>query len=378
MYKMHLKASLLLAMVSMGFLAGCKDKEEIQVYRVSKDDESTPAAGMDGAAAAASATPGMQAPAAPEAAAGDSGSGLIGTPPSSWEAQPPSAMRQASFLVKGDNGASADVSLVALGGAAGGTLENVNRWLTQLGQGSITEEQLKGMGQNITTPLGNVIIVDLQGLPSGADTAKDGRILGGIASNDANTYFFKMRGNAALVESEKEDFVNWVKSVHVPAGDESAAAPVAAAAPPVQAETGVDAQPQIGWTVPAGWTSTPPSAMRYASFTVAGQNGETADVSVSVLGGEAGGDLANVNRWRGQVGLEPVTDGDLKGLVTLVSAGGGDIMTVDMAGATSRILAGWAHVQGQTWFFKITGPDDLVSGQKENFVKFLKSVQFKS
>ncbi len=47
--------------------------------------------------------------------------------------------------------------------------------------------------------------------------------------------------------------------------------------------------------------------MRVASFEVS-ENGKTADVSVIPLGGMAGGDLANVNRWRGQVGLPPLAE----------------------------------------------------------------------
>ena len=54
-------------------------------------------------------------------------------------------MRQASFLVHGDNGAVADISFVVLGPAAGNVLDNVNRWLGQLAQPPVTEEKLKSM-----------------------------------------------------------------------------------------------------------------------------------------------------------------------------------------------------------------------------------------
>jgi hypothetical protein len=145
--------------------------------------------------------------------ASESTPGLTSEAPAGWEAQPPSAMRLASFLVKGANGASADVSLVALGGAAGGALENVNRWLGQLGQQPVTEEKLDEMARQVTTPLGEVRVVDLAGLPPGADAAKDGRILAGIASGGERTLFFKMRGNAELVGAQKEAFVKWIGSV---------------------------------------------------------------------------------------------------------------------------------------------------------------------
>src|SRR5438034_6334860 len=55
---------------------------------------------------------------------------------------------------------------------------------------------------------------------------------------------------------------------------------------------------EISWTTPKGWKEQAPSAMRAGSFLVKGKNGQEADVSVIPLSGEAGGELANINRWR--------------------------------------------------------------------------------
>src|SRR5262247_3859395 len=122
-------------------------------------------------------------------------------------------MRQASFLVKGDNGAVADVSFVSLGSAAGNVLENVNRWLGQLGQPPITEQKLGEMAQRLHTSLGDMTIVDLAGLPDNADPARDGRIVAAMMTTASATLFFKMRGNADLAESQKSEFLKWVASV---------------------------------------------------------------------------------------------------------------------------------------------------------------------
>src|SRR6266536_396048 len=93
------------------------------------------------------------------------------TTPPNWEPQPLSQMRQASFLVKGDNGAVADISFVSLGAAAGNVLDNVNRWLDQLGQPPVTEQKLGEIAQRLHTALGDVTIIDLAGLPDNADVA---------------------------------------------------------------------------------------------------------------------------------------------------------------------------------------------------------------
>jgi hypothetical protein len=330
-------------------------------------------------------------------------------------------------LVKGDNGATADISLILLSGSAGGVLDNINRWLSQIGKPAVTAEELAKMAQHVTAPLGDVTVVDLEGLPQGGDAAKDGRIIAGIASGANGTVFFKMRGNSALAESQKEAFVQWIASVRVgdgglvpaaapvsgpepvfPAAPGAATAPGASPAPvpeicpvvpgaPVAgAEPGsaacpvvgtaapdaaaapaaADAKPQIKWEVPENWKKAAPSAMRYASFAVAGQDGESADISASVFGGDGGGDLENVNRWREQIGLEAVGADELKSLIVPVTCQDGQIFMVDMTGPKARILAGWARVDGKSWFFKLIAPDRLAGSEKAAFAKFLQSVQF--
>src|SRR5947208_15389714 len=148
-------------------------------------------------------------------------------------------MRQASYHVKGDNGAVADISFVSLGSAAGDVLENVNRWLGQLGQPPINEQQLGKMAQRLHTSLGDVTIVDLAGLPDNADAARDGRIIAAMVTTANATLFFKMRGNADLSEAQKGDFIKWVAAVcnaQMQAGPSqmAAAAPQTTSAPPIK------------------------------------------------------------------------------------------------------------------------------------------------
>lgn len=361
--------------------SGCKDKSEVKVYRVAKAEPEapTPQASGDGSSGMGAMPPNhppMGSPGDMMAPAGQP-SEVTGNPPSNWEVQPPSSMRLASYLVKGDNGATADISLVALSGPAGGALDNVNRWLSQLGQAAITAEQLAKTSRHVSSPLGDVTVVDLEGLPQGADATKDGRIVAGIASVDGRTFFFKMRGNAALAEAQKAGFIEWIGTVKPAAAPAASAAPVVAT-PPVAAAPAPEAgaeKPQIKWEAPANWNPGAPKAMRYASFAVAGQNGEAADISVSVFGGDGGGDLGNVNRWRSQIGLGELGADELKALIVPVAGKDNEILTVDMAGPKGRILAGWAKIEGNTWFFKLIAPDNLAAAEKAGFLKFLGSVQ---
>jgi hypothetical protein len=343
-------------------IAGCEKNSEIKVYRVSKAplEESAPAQQNAMPTNAAS-------PAAPAGMA-RAASTTVSTPPN-WEPQPLSQMRQASFLVKGENGAAADISLVSLGPAAGNVLDNVNRWLEQLGQPPITAEKLAEITQRLTTSIGEVAIVDLAGLPKDADPAKDGRIVAAIAPGSTSTLFFKMRGNADLAEAQKPDFIKWVAAVCN--AQTETKSPQMAAMP----TTGAGA-PRIKWDTPEGWTEVPPSSMRYASFSAPAEDGGKIDISVVTFPGDGGSDADNINRWRGQIGLASVDANAVTSQVAPLKTADTTFSTTDIAGAKARTIAAWTRRDGRVWFFKATGPSAAVEKEKTNFVKFIESVRF--
>ena len=350
-------ASISLVAGAMLLFACDKSDQQIKVYRVAKaplDATSSADGTMPTNASSPSSLPGTTL--LPPTTA---------TTPPNWEPQPLSQMRQASFLVHGENGAAADISFVALGPAAGNLLDNVNRWLSQLAQPPITADKLASVVQPLQTARGDVAIVDLTGQPENGDAAKDGRIIGGIASEEGKTAFFKMRGNPALVGAEKANFLKWVSSVRDAAVTGNSAS-----------SDKTSEKPQINWDVPQGWSPAPASAMRYASFTAAGNSGDKIDISVVTFPGDGGSDAENVNRWRQQIGL-PATDAStLKSAIAPVKSGDTDFSSVDLTGANSRLLAAWARRDGRTWFFKLTGPNAAVEKEKPKFVKFLQSVRF--
>jgi hypothetical protein len=345
-------------------LVSCEKNSEIKVYRVSKAPLEESAPQQQDAMPTNTAVPRMPGAVAPTAA-------NAVTTPSNWEPQPLSQMRQASFLVKGDNGEVADISLVSLGAAAGNVLDNVNRWLDQLGQPPITEQKLGDIAQRLTTSLGEVTIIDLAGLPKDADPARDGRIIAAMATTGSSTLFFKMRGNADLTEAQKSDFIKWVAGVCN--GQAGARSPQIAAMP--SQESGA---PQIKWKTPEGWTEVPPSSMRYASFSASDENGGKIDISVVTFPGEGGSDADNVNRWRRQIGLAPLDDKEITTTIVPMNAGNTNFSTIDMAGDDSRVLAAWTRRTGRSWFFKMTGPDPLIEREKPKFFDFLRSIEFHS
>jgi hypothetical protein len=349
------------------FLAfsGCEKNPEIKVYRVSKAplEETVPEQqnAMPANAPSPSMPGGLSAPVSSAAS--------VATPPN-WQPQPPSQMRQASFLVKGDKGATADISFVSLGAPAGNVLDNVNRWLSQLGQPSIDDQKLNQIAQRLTTSLGEVTVVDLAGLPSGADPAKDGRIIAAMTSAGGSTLFFKIRGNAALTESQKSEFIKWVAAVCNAQGGNKT--PQSAGVTPSAENSG---NPQIKWQMPPGWSEVAPSAMRYASFS-AGANDNKIDISIVTFPGDGGSDVDNVNRWRQQIGLPPMSPAEVATQTAPLKTDEATFSTTDIASANARTLAAWTRRGGQVWFFKATGPNAAIGKEKPNFVKFVESVLF--
>ena len=358
-----MKTRIILLGLVVAALAACDNKSEIKVYRVSKaplEEEGTPE--QQGAMPANAPSPsmpgGMSAPIFSTAS--------VPTPPN-WQPQPLSQMRQASFLVKGEKGAVADISFVNLGASAGNVLENVNRWLSQLSQSPIDEEKLNQIAQRITTSIGEVTVVDLAGLPNGADPAKDGRIIAAMTTNGGSTLFFKIRGNAALTESQKSEFIKWVTAVCNSQGGNKS--------PQTAVSSQDSSKPPIKWQTPAGWIEVPPSAMRYASFS-AGGNENKIDISVIMFPGDGGSDIDNVNRWRGQIGLPPMSESAVTSQLGTLKAGDATFATVDIAAPNARTLAAWVRRDARVWFFKATGPNAAVEKEKQNFVKFVQSVRF--
>jgi hypothetical protein len=140
--------------------------------------------------------------------------------------------------------------------------------------------------------------------------------------------------------------------------------------------TGADT---IQWSAPASWVSMPQRPMRKATYAIKGPDGTEADLSITSFPGDTGGLLANINRWRGQISVAPITESQLDAHVEHLDVGPLHIDVVDFVGtlngAPTRVLGAIVPHQGDTWFFKVTGPDALVAREKAAFMAFVKTIQ---
>lgn len=136
---------------------------------------------------------------------------------------------------------------------------------------------------------------------------------------------------------------------------------------------------ELTWSAPARWTAKPGNAMRKGSYAVTGEGGAAADLSITTFPGDVGGQTANLNRWRGQLQLAPLSDAELAGSVQHLPQNGLEFTVVEMVNPSSpapqRILGALLPLEGATWFFKLMGPDQLVAREKAVFLEFLTTVK---
>lgn len=136
-------------------------------------------------------------------------------------------------------------------------------------------------------------------------------------------------------------------------------------------------QGALKWTLPKGWTEEQSGGMRFATLKppVKGK----IDASVVVLPGTAGGELANVNRWRGQIGLPPIDESTLATQRTVLKTKAGDLSVFDFTSEgqiKSRMVAGLiTTTDGNTWFLKLTGDAGPVGSAKSDFMRLLGSIR---
>lgn len=137
---------------------------------------------------------------------------------------------------------------------------------------------------------------------------------------------------------------------------------------------------KLSWTLPKGWTQELTGGIRYASFKPAKLPPEAADLDIYcvVLPGPAGGELANVNRWRSQIGLAPLDEEGLTEAHKELKTKAGVVSLYDFTSEgqkKSRLVAGLLVTGDSTWFFKMTGEDRAEGAVLPEFTALLQSLQ---
>ncbi len=134
------------------------------------------------------------------------------------------------------------------------------------------------------------------------------RMLAAILPHGERTWFFKLTGPAAVVGQQAEAFDRFIQSVRFTD----------------------DKDKPVDWTAPEGWEKVPnrSNSLALATFRV-GPKDDPAELTVSAAGGSL---LANVNRWRGQIGLKPIAENGLDKVTKPLDVNGVKGTRVDLSG----------------------------------------------
>jgi len=285
--------------------------------------------------------------------------------PEGWQEQAGAGMRAATIAIP-NSGKPLELSVTSLpwSGAPGELLSNVNRWRGQLQLAATDEQGLASCTHEAKAGDATMTIVDLSGrLQSGGMMPP---FAGGATSSTA-------------------------PPIAAPATTSDASAlppghpPIAAQAPVAQAPAG---QAPFTYDTPPGWESIPVSGIRKAAFRVTG-GGKEALLTVIDFPADAGpmlsDPIANVRRWRGEVGLPELADAELKKTMTPIEIDGLAAQLINAIPSPTdaqqsqidrATLAAMLTRDDMIWFFKLTGDRDLVAAQRDPFASFLKSVRF--
>jgi hypothetical protein len=248
---------------------------------------------------------------------------VVWTVPDAWQKEPGSKLRYATFRIATKD-AFLELSVVPLEGRAGSILANVNRWRDQIGLEPVAEADLGKLSKEIKVEGVAATLVDMTG--PGVPLARKGPAL------DAEEATVAQRATEGAFQ----------------------------------------------YTTPAGWEPFSPSGpIRPEVALQVRESGGSAEVTIMRAGGTL---LDNVNRWRGQLKLGPVREEELRQDVREIQVAGLRAHYADLVGPESagrqRILGVVLERGGQTWFFKMKGPADLVGRQKAAFEAFVGSVRF--
>ncbi len=348
----------LIATALAAVLTGC-DQDQIQSYRAPKDPPPAARAGTRQPAAAVGQRRRMD-----------------WTVPQGWRtSNKESPMRVATFEA-GDGPQQIEIAVSMFPGETGGLLANVNRWRGQLGLDPIEEDQLI----EHLTPFANTgvrgVTLDMTG-PGGEPTADQPaqRMIAAIIYDEQGfMWFVKTMADPGVLSQYKDQVVAFAGSFHLHSDDEPPHAQ-----PPTPAPD--SASQEIAWQTPPDWQQDPsPASFLIAAFDVNTPSG-TARVTVSSLPGDGGGALANINRWRGQVGLGAIASLDEQKIDRLYVSGHPAAL-IDLApdqdngDQARRMLVSMVTRPDAVWFFKLTGPAAAVADQQDAFKQFLSTVGF--
>lgn len=300
----------------------------------------------------------MGAGSAAEAQAPEARTAFTFALPAGWKTLPAQQFRDVNLEAPG--GVNAWVTL--MGPGAGGALGNLNRWRSQLGLAPAADADLAALPTD--TLLGQSgQRIDLSS-PDGAQ-----RLVAVMLFEADRSVFVRMSGAPDAVQEQLPGFATFLASLAdrapADAGQGGGGTAAAAASDPADPSGAGD----FRWSTPPGWSPVGGSPFKLFEYTVA-----DGKCWVSELAGDGGGLLANVVRWCGQVGIEPLAESEIDALPRLQVLGQEAVyVRLLQDGDAPGMLGVIVPLADRTLFVKMTGPSRLLAEQGPGFESFCRS-----
>jgi len=148
----------------------------------------------------------------------------------------------------------------------------------------------------------------------------------------------------------------------------------------------------VSWSVPSEWETGPERPMRVATYWV-GQGSNQGDCAVFFFGPGQGGTVEdNISRWIGQFKETDGSDPKDKAAIIKETVAGLPVTLIDLAGTYTASMGGPMSGQKEDRpnyrmlgaiieapqgpvFFKLTGPQDVVTAAQDQFSQLVHSVK---
>jgi hypothetical protein len=246
--------------------------------------------------------------------------------PAGWEEEAGKGDRVATFRY-GAGEPRLELAITRLDGDAGGLPANVNRWREQLGLGKVAEADLPKLTSTVDAGGLQATLVDLDGPHRPPTSMPVGPSMSGPPA-----------------PREERGSVEQIRSM-------------------------------FAFELPPGWTQTPEPGREVILEFHAGAGQKHARITLSALGGDAGGLEANVNRWRSQAGLDPVDEERAQRLVRIFTLFGQSGHYAEISGKDRSIHAAFTLGPPFSLFVKMDGAPETVNENKAAFEAFARTLR---
>jgi hypothetical protein len=309
--------------------------------------------------------------------------------PAGWREMPGSGPTGAAFAISTTSGSRLEASFRKFNDMSGSEAFVLNMIRGEAQLAEITDENL------VREAMSSIRIGDSYGMAfeaTGREKVDEFqgkmRTIVAMLHRGGVTWFFKYTGNVDESKKSESTYRDWLAGLKFVSSAQGSnrmmtGTGMSGGDQPVQKAAESENSGMPNWQLPEGWVSQSPGSMVLARFSINGAAGQ-AEVTISRFPGDVGGLVPNLNRWRRQVNLGPLSGGDVGDIVTEFQVDGNGARLIDMSepadGQNQGLIAVWDFRSGEdgavSWFYKLQGEFSTVQASRSQFLSFIESIKY--